>query len=425
MSVVLAKELRMELHYGIDFIGKAVEDGPNKTGAIGKLIEARAAMGSYISALENKNYFIGTMRGAASNNVIEMDPDVVDDDALPKDVSPSVQEIKACIAGISLGLEKVMKIRFSPQIPMVPVNSYKALRSVDRVVDSLEGCIGYLHNELQDISKRNPGVYPTFEVEEKTPDEIKVELNIYGHDIGLTNNEFDEWLKKGGKLYKIIIPQEEHKKFGDYIEKSINIMSIANSMFGAKEEPKQLTDLEVAIKLEEIQREEPKQDYIKVHLRHCYQGEYEDGCKYGENDCPAKLLEHKQETCEFMKEVGCIKDICTCNTGPKQGTMSEAIKQVIDNQLKQETVEEAAKSYAGIPITRDIDEEERYYCANIKEYDAFKAGVKWQAERMYSEENMINFAHFYFKEEYNLYMMEINKTTKELLSELFEQFKKK
>jgi hypothetical protein len=31
---------------------------------------------------------------------------------------------------------------------------------------------------------------------------------------------------------------------------------------------------------------------------------------------------------------------------PKQGTMSEAIKQVINNQLKQETFEEAAKSHA-------------------------------------------------------------------------------
>jgi hypothetical protein len=44
--------------------------------------------------------------------------------------------------------------------------------------------------------------------------------------------------------------------------------------------------------------EEPKQDYSGVHLRHCYQGEYEDGCKYGENDCPAKPLEPKQETLE-------------------------------------------------------------------------------------------------------------------------------
>jgi hypothetical protein len=25
----------------------------------------------------------------------------------------------------------------------------------------------------------------------------------------------------------------------------------------------------------------------RAHLAHCYQGEYEDGCKYGESNCPA------------------------------------------------------------------------------------------------------------------------------------------
>jgi hypothetical protein len=50
-----------------------------------------------------------------------------------------------------------------------------------------------------------------------------------------------------------------------------------------------------------IPQEEPKQDYIGIHLRHCYQGEYEDGCKYGEDDCSAKPLEEpKQET--IMKQ---------------------------------------------------------------------------------------------------------------------------
>jgi hypothetical protein len=45
-----------------------------------------------------------------------------------------------------------------------------------------------------------------------------------------------------GKIvcYKITIPQEE-PKFEDSIENSINIMSIANSMFSKKEEPKQET----------------------------------------------------------------------------------------------------------------------------------------------------------------------------------------
>lgn len=49
-------------------------------------------------------------------------------------------------------------------------------------------------------------------VYEKTPDEIEVELNIHGHDIGLTDREFDEWLNNGGQLYKIIISKEEPKQ---------------------------------------------------------------------------------------------------------------------------------------------------------------------------------------------------------------------
>lgn len=53
-----------------------------------------------------------------------------------------------------------------------------------------------------------------------------------------------------------------------------------------------------------------------------------------------------------------------------------------------ETLEEAAKLYIGVPITRIIDDEERYYTTNIGEYDAFIQGAKWQSERMYSEEDM-------------------------------------
>jgi hypothetical protein len=76
----------------------------------------------------------------------------------------------------------------------------------------------------------------------------------------------------GKQTYKIIIPQEEPNPF---------------------QLPEVLPD-DVFFK----SLEEPKQDYSGVHLRHCYQGEYEDGCKYGEDDCPAKPLEPKKETLE-------------------------------------------------------------------------------------------------------------------------------
>jgi hypothetical protein len=44
--------------------------------------------------------------------------------------------------------------------------------------------------------------------------------------------------------------------------------------------------------------------------------------------------EPKQESCEYIKEVGCIKDICTCNTGPKQETLEEAAKRYIENVMR-------------------------------------------------------------------------------------------
>jgi len=48
--------------------------------------------------------------------------------------------------------------------------------------------------------------------------------------------------------YRITIPKEE-SKFEDSIENSVNIMSIANSMFGKKEEPKQETIDEASSRL--------------------------------------------------------------------------------------------------------------------------------------------------------------------------------
>jgi hypothetical protein len=53
-------------------------------------------------------------------------------------------------------------------------------------------------------------------------------------------------------------------------------------------------------------KEEPKQDYSGVHFRHCYQGEYEDSCKYGEDNCPAKPKEEpKQEFTTVNGSSGC------------------------------------------------------------------------------------------------------------------------
>jgi hypothetical protein len=77
-----------------------------------------------------------------------------------------------------------------------------------------------------------------------------------------------------------------------------------------------------------------------------------------------------------------------------------------------ETLEEAAENMWLDPIQ------------NLTSKMSFIQGAKWQAERMYSEEDLISFAHFYFKEEFNS-SMQTSKSTKDIFNEWFEQFKNK
>jgi len=61
-------------------------------------------------------------------------------------------------------------------------------------------------------------------------------------------------------------------------------------------------------------------------------------------------------------------------------------------------LEKAAKLHAGIPINRIIDKEERYYSSGIREYDSFKTGVSWQAERSYSRDQTITLLKRFYME---------------------------
>jgi hypothetical protein len=227
-------------------------------------------------------------------------------------------------------------------------------------------------------------------------------------------------------LYKIIIPKEELKSFSDFADK----------FFGSntKEElklinncPKCGLDLverkyskpvctridcggiilsnETLKEFAAKKQEEPKQDLEKEMF------ELEQ-----ELDIPSHLRWHnskpKQETfntkrglkevklkdfknCENYKEIGCIKDICDCYT------------------LITETLEEAAENYANkkgdIPTTELED-------AIFKQ--GFIDGAKWQQEKMYSEEDVIDLL---IKMNSWLTIFE----GKEDIIEWFEQFKKK
>ena len=84
------------------------------------------------------------------------------------------------------------------------------------------------------------------EIDEKSSDEIEKELGIYGHDIGLTESEYNEWLTNGGQLYKIIIPKEEDFELVSIGEETIKL---AIPMIQDKEDTKQETLEEAAERL--------------------------------------------------------------------------------------------------------------------------------------------------------------------------------
>jgi hypothetical protein len=83
--------------------------------------------------------------------------------------------------------------------------------------------------------------------------------------------------------------------------------------------------------------------------------------------------------------------------------------------MKQETLEEAFQKYS--EYLEDFENKNTYE-------HGFKDGAKWQQERMYSEKDLIDFAHFYFTEEFNS-SMQTSKSTKDIFNEWFEQFKNK
>lgn len=82
---------------------------------------------------------------------------------------------------------------------------------------------------------------------------------------------------------------------------------------------------------------------------------------------------------------------------------------------KQETLEEAAENY----VRNEPDALLKLICKY-----SFKDGAKWQDKRMYSEEDLISFAHFYFAEEFNS-TMQTSKSTKDIFTEWLKQFKNK
>ena len=61
------------------------------------------------------------------------------------------------------------------------------------------------------------------------------------------------------------------------------------------------------------------------------------------------------------------------------------------NNMKEETLEEAAKNKYPIENTGAMFMPNRHEVSNIFRQEGFIEGANWQAERMYSEEEVLNF----------------------------------
>lgn len=129
-----------------------------------------------------------------------------------------------------------------------------------------------------------------------------------------------------------------------------------------------------------------------------------DGIFYHKDNVPYgsyKIIIPKEEP----KQIKCYCGHTTyCDCGPEEP--------------KQETLEEAAKDFV---LSHDFS---AITTQNHLANRCFQFGAKWQSDKMYSEEDLISFAHFYFKEEFNS-TMQTSKSTDKILQEWFEQIKTK
>ncbi len=61
----------------------------------------------------------------------------------------------------------------------------------------------------------------------------------------------------------------------------------------------------------------------------------------------------------------------------------------MNNNTQIETLEETARRHANLKENFDLEEELYYNSTGMNAYYSFQAGAKWQAERMYSEEEVL------------------------------------
>jgi hypothetical protein len=82
-------------------------------------------------------------------------------------------------------------------------------------------------------------------------------------DVHKIPDEFLEWFVKNPSCEEVEVKKQYVTPLGDIVDFCYDNERLNYKIIISKEEPKQLTDLEIAMKLEEIEREEPKQETPK------------------------------------------------------------------------------------------------------------------------------------------------------------------
>jgi hypothetical protein len=89
---------------------------------------------------------------------------------------------------------------------------------------------------------------------------LTTDQNLIKDSVQAIDDEFLEWFVKNPSCEWVWIQEKQHFEADKSKRKNpLNGVYYSYKIIIPKEEPKQLTDLEIAIKLEEIKREEPKQ----------------------------------------------------------------------------------------------------------------------------------------------------------------------
>jgi hypothetical protein len=190
---------------------------------------------------------------------------------------------------------------------------------------------------------------------------LTTDQDLINDGVQAIDDEFLEWFVKNPSCESVEAVKEYKDGFGNWY-------LFQEELFSDHFEPFALRYKII------IPQEEPKQDYSKI----------KEGLK--------KSIEGKAHFIQHFKNGGTVEEFKPLES-------------------KQETLEEAMDKNGYHDEVNDTMWRE-----------GVKFGAKWQQERMYSEEDMINFHKWAYQKNR---IEESDKTTKELLKEWFEQFKKK